>query len=148
MQKCSYVNPIINTEIFLRFSAIKAKQFRKQNGFGRWLAEYERMEKSGLFTPIKLREQYIQIINNNYRFGFIYSQAIQYICSNTIDSINILVLNKTFCIKTIYGDIAIDENDDELSGLLLEDALNICNRMNEEAEEILFKIYCDNILIN
>lgn len=52
----------IYTDQFLRFVYIYANRFITNNGFGRWLVEYQQMEKRGWFKPEKLREQYINIL--------------------------------------------------------------------------------------
>ena len=35
----------------------------------------------------------------------------------------------------------MNDDDEELTGLSMEEAISICNAMNEEAEEILFRVY-------
>ena len=42
-------------------------------------------------------------------------------------------------IRVITGEIALDDNGQELTGLSFEEAFSTCKSMNEEAEELLFK---------
>lgn len=139
-KKAVDIDPLINSDLFLKFASHFAGQFKKQNGFGKWLEEYKRMEKQGLLEPEKLRQQYIQVINNNYRLGFVCKQAIVYICAHALDAVKFGTETNKYGIYVISGEIAVDDNDLELKCLKYDDAIAICKSMNEEAEEELFYV--------
>jgi hypothetical protein len=139
-RKTVNIDPLINSDLFLKFAGHFADKFKKQNGFGKWLEEYKRMDKQGLFEPEKLRQQYIQVINNNYRLGFVHKQAIVYICVQALDAVKFGIETKNYSIYVISGEIAIDDNGLELKNLKHDDAITICKSMNEEAEEELFYV--------
>ena len=42
---------VIDKPQFLKFVEVYTKKFRANNGFGRWLHEYQDMEARGLFKP-------------------------------------------------------------------------------------------------
>lgn len=132
---------IINTSQFLRFAAVYANKFKANKGYGRWLAEYERMDKANMFKPEKLRELYIDILKDTSALSYIYWDAVHYICIQALDATKAFVSANSFEIRVITGEIAFDDNDEELTGLSMEEAINICNAMNEEAEELLFRVY-------
>lgn len=121
--------------------AIYATDFKKRNGFGYWLAEYKRMDEQGLFTPEKLRETYIKILKGTSPLGFIYRQAISYICVRALDALEYANTQNCYDVRLITGEVAINDEDEELVNLSLEEATNICLAMNSEAEELLFKVY-------
>ena len=54
-KKAVEIPEVIYTDQFLRFVAVYANRFRATNGYGRWLAEYRRMDEHGWFKPEKLR---------------------------------------------------------------------------------------------
>ena len=132
---------VIYTQQFLKFVAINVKSFRESKGFGRWLAEYDRMDASGWFKPEKLRELYLSILKDNFRYSFIIKCAVNYICSPALDAAKNYAKMNSFEIRLITGEIAVNDDDEELVKLSLDEAISICSAMNEEAEEILFKIY-------
>lgn len=135
---------IINTSQFLRFAAVYANKFKANKGYGRWLAEYERMDKANMFKPEKLRELYIDILKDTSALSYIYWDAVHYICIQALDATKAFVSANSFEIRVITGEIAFDDNDEELTGLSMEEAISICNAMNEEAEELLFRVYNSN----
>lgn len=135
---------IINTSQFLRFAAVYANKFKANKGYGRWLVEYRKMEESGMLKPEKLRELYIKILNGTNTLSYIYWDAVNHICIKALDAAKAFVSASLFEIRVITGEIAFDDNDEELKGLSLEDALSICKAMNEEAEELLFRVYNSN----
>lgn len=135
---------IVNTNIFLRFAAIYANKFKANKGYGRWLVEYQHMEKTGMFKPINIREQYIKKLNGTSKLSYIYWDAVHNIAIQAIDAAKAFVSANSFEIRVITGEIAFDDNDKELIGLSLEEAISICNVMNEEAEELLFRVYNSN----
>lgn len=132
---------IINTSQFLRFAAVYANKFKANKGYGRWLAEYRRMDEHGWFKPEKLRELYIDILKDTSTLSYIYWDAVHYICIQALDATKAFVSADSFEIRVITGEIAFDDNDEELTGLSMEEAISICNAMNEEAEELLFRVY-------
>lgn len=132
---------VIYTQQFLKFVAINVKSFRESKGFGRWLAEYDRMDANGWFKPEKLRELYLSILKDNFKYSFIIKCAVNYICSPALDAAKSYAKMNSFEIRLITGEIAINNDDEELIDLSLDEAVSICSAMNEEAEEILFKVY-------
>ena len=135
---------IINTSQFLRFAAVYANKFKANKGYGRWLTEYERMDKANMFKPENIREQYIKILNGTSRLSYIYWDAIHHIGIQALYATKAFVSANSFEIRVITGEIAFDDNDEELTDLSLEEALSICKAMNEEAEELLFRVYNSN----
>lgn len=69
------ITDAIDSPAFLKFLDIYAKRFIANNGFGRWLHEYQDMQARGLFKPIILRELYKKILTNTFCLGFIREQA-------------------------------------------------------------------------
>lgn len=135
---------IINTSQFLRFAAVYANKFKANKGYGRWLAEYERMDKANMFKPENIREQYIKILNGTSRLSYIYWDAVHYICIQALDAAKAFASANSFDVRVITGEIAVNDDDEELTGLSMEEAISICNAMNEEAEELLFRVYNSN----
>ena len=135
---------IINTSQFLRFAAVYANKFKANKGYGRWLAEYEHMDKADMFKPENIREQYIKILNGTSRLSYIYWDAIHRIGIQALDATKAFASANSFDVRVITGEIAVNDNDEELTGLSMEEAISICNAMNEEAEELLFRVYSSN----
>lgn len=140
-KKAVEIPEVIYTNQFLKFVAVYANRFRMIKGFGRWLAEYKRMDEQGMFKPEKLRELYIKILDGSNTLSYIYWEAVHYICIQALDAAKAFALSNSFEIRVITGEIAFDDNDEELTGLSMEEAISICNAMNEEAEELLFRVY-------
>ena len=140
-KKTVEIPQVIYTDQFLRFVAVYANRFKATNGYGRWLAEYRRMDEHGWFKPENIREQYIKILNGTSRLSYIYWDAIHHIGIQALDATKAFVSANSFEIRVITGEIAFDDNDEELTGLSMEEAISICNAMNEEAEELLFRVY-------
>lgn len=140
-KKAVEIPEVIYTDQFLRFVAVYANRFRATNGYGRWLAEYRRMDEQGMFKPEKLRELYIDILKDTSALSYIYWDAVHYICIQALDAAKTFALTNSFEIRVITGEIAFNDDDEELKDLSMEEALTICNAMNEEAEELLFKVY-------
>lgn len=132
---------IINTSQFLRFAAVYANKFKANKGYGRWLAEYKRMDKANMFKPEKLRELYIKILDGSNTLSYIYWDAVHYICIQALDAAKAFASANSFDVRVITGEIAVNDDDEELTGLSMEEAISICNAMNEEAEELLFRVY-------
>ena len=101
------------------------------------------MEQKGLFSPRILRSFYIQICTDKFDLGFIRDEAVWHICSQAVDAANNYIderVNSLYNIVLITGEIAEDEDGDAYSELTYEEANEICQALNEEAEEELFKI--------
>lgn len=131
----------IYTSQFLKFVAIYASRFKATNGYGRWLAEYKQMDGRGWFKPEKLKELYIDILKDTSTLSYIYLDAVNYICTQALDAAKAFVSANSFDIRIITGEIAVNDDDEELTDLSIEEAISICNAMNEEAEELLFRVY-------
>lgn len=140
-KKTVEIPQVIYTDQFLRFVAVYANRFKATNGYGRWLAEYRRMDEHGWFKPEKLRELYIDILKDTSTLSYIYWDAVHYICIQALDAAKTFALTNSFEIRVITGEIAFNDDDEELKDLSMEEALAICKAMNEEAEELLFRVY-------
>lgn len=140
MKKKAKIPEIIYTNQFLKFVAIYANKFKAANGRGKWLAEYKRMDEQSIFEPEKLRELYIKILNGS-NISYICKDAVCYICMQALDAVKALTLANSFEIRVITGEIAFSNDGEELRGLSMEEALSICKAMNDEAEELLFRVY-------
>ena len=126
---------------FLRFIDYYAKAFIKRRGFGRWLKEYQDMEKQGLFAPRVLRLFYIQILGNTFKLDFQKEQAVWDICCCARDAVEAYIderINALYDIRVITGELAYDDDDDPYTDLTYEEAIQIVKALNEEAEEELF----------
>lgn len=140
-KKTVEIPQVIYTDQFLRFVAVYANKFKANKGYGRWLAEYERMDKADMFKPENIREQYIKILNGTSRLSYIYWDAVHYICIQALDAAKAFASANLFDVRVITGEIAVNDDGEELTGLSMEEAISICNAMNEEAEELLFRVY-------
>lgn len=135
------ISDVLDKPMFLKFVEHYAKKFRAQNGYGRWLHEYQDLEKRGMFKPAIIRDQYIKILKDKFCLGYIRRTAFWYIgvyaqvaaeeYYNSID-------DNLYKICIITGEIAVDEDDDEYIELSYDEAMQICKTLNEEAEEELF----------
>ena len=126
---------------FLKFIDYYAKAFIKRRGFGRWLKEYQDMEKQGLFAPRVLRLFYIQILGNTSKLDFQKEQAVWDICCCARDAAEAYIderINALYDIRVITGELAYDDDDDPYTDLTYEEATQIVKYLNEEAEEELF----------
>lgn len=126
---------------FLKFIDYYAKAFIKRRGFGRWLKEYQDMEKQGLFAPRVLRLFYIQILGNTFKLDFQKEQAVWDICCCARDAAEAYIderINALYDIRVITGELAYDDDDDPYTDLTYEEAVQIVKALNEEAEEELF----------
>ena len=143
-KKTVEIPQVIYTDQFLRFVAVYANRFKATNGYGRWLAEYRRMDEQGMFKPEKLRELYIKMLDGSNTLSYIYWEAVHCICIQALDAAKAFALTNSFEIRVITGEIAFNDDDEELKDLTLEEAIDICNCMNDEAEEHLFDVYNSN----
>lgn len=145
-KKAVEIPEVIYTDQFLKFVEHYAKEFKKYNGYGKyWLKEWTRMEENGMFKPEKLRELYIKILDGSNTLSYIYWEAVHCICIQALDAAKAFALTNSFEIRVITGEIAFNDNDEELKDLSMEEALAICKAMNDEAEELLFRVYNSNI---
>lgn len=76
--------------------------------------------------------------------SYIYWDAVHYICIQALDAAKAFASANSFDVRVITGEIAVNDNDEELTCLSMEEAISICNAMNEEAEELLFRVYNSN----
>lgn len=143
-KKTVEIPQVVYTDQFLRFVAVYANRFRATKGYGRWLAEYKRMDEQGMFKPEKLRELYIKILDGSNTLSYIYWDAVHYVCVQALDAAKTFALTSSFEIRVITGEIAFNDDDEELKDLSMEEALAICETMNDEAEEHLFDVYNSN----
>lgn len=140
-KKTVEIPQVIYTDQFLRFVAIYVNRFKATNGYGKWLVEYKQMDESGWFKPEKLRELYIDILKDTSTLSYIYKDAVHYICIQALDAAKAFASANSFDVRVITGEIAFNDDDEELKDLSMEEALAICKAMNEEAEELLFRVY-------
>lgn len=141
INKTSKIPEIVYNPQFLKFVEHYAKIFKRQQGFGRWLKEYQDMDAKGLFAPRVLRLFYIQILTNTFKLDFQREQAVWYICCNARDAAEVYIderVNSLYDIRVITGELAYDDDDDPYTNLTYEEATQIVRALNEEAEEELF----------
>lgn len=141
---------IIHTAQFLKFVSVFAARFKSQSGYGKWLVEYEQMDRRDFFKPERLRDLYIKMLTGTFQHSYIVKDVVNNICVQALDAAKAYALNNSFEIRIITGEIATDDDEQELTGLSIEEAISICEAMNEEAEELLFRVYnsITNKLIN
>lgn len=134
----------INSDEFMSNLQLYVDKFRKSKGFGTWLAEYKRMDTAGYFSPKMLKDNFVKILNDVSALQYIYWEAIHYIgqqaLDKTVDDFN----SYYYDIRCVTGEIAEDDNGEELLYLDLNSAIEICESMNTEAEELLFRVYNSN----
>lgn len=144
-KKAVEIPQVIYTNQFLRFVEHYATEFKRYNGYGKyWLKEWAIMEENGMFKPEKLRELYIKMLDGSDTLSYIYWNAVHCICVQALEAVKAFALTNSFEIRVITGEIAFNDNDEELDGLFMEEALVICKAMNDEAEELLFRVYNSN----
>ena len=131
----------LNSDIFLKMVKYYADRFIANKGYGKWLAEYQAMLDAGQLRPNMLRSMYICIKQGKAEnLGFIKFDAVNHICVLALDATRNILDNERFAIRLITGEIAVDDNGMELTDLSLTTATTICEEMNKEAEEELFKV--------
>ena len=132
---------VIDKPQFLKFVEVYTKKFKVNNGFGRWLHEYQDMEARGLFKPAIVKALYKKILQDNFHLGFIREQAIYYIGVFAQDAAEAYYKAREdylYKITIITGETAVDDDDDEYTELEYDEAVEICKALNDEAEEELF----------
>lgn len=135
---------LIDSDEFIRNLKMFSDKFKASKGYGIWLAEYKRMDQQGLFTPEKLKEHYLKILKDISPLQYIYWEAIHYIGAQALNATKEYFDNRYYEIRLITGEIAEDDNGEELLYLGYFEAVDICKRMNDDAEENLFVVYCSN----
>lgn len=126
---------------FLKFVDYYTNIFKRRNGFGRWIKEYQDMDEKGLFVPRILKLFYIQILNDTFKLDFQRKMAVWDICCNAqiaTESYIDTKVNALYDIIVITGELAYDDDDDPYTDLTYEEATQIVKALNEEAEEELF----------
>lgn len=137
--------PEIDTPQFLRMTGYFASRFKAASGYGRWLVEYQEMDRQGLFDDaLKLRSVFKDILQDKFTGSFIIRDAVYNICINALEATKVLLESVSYGICTITGETAEDDNGLPLTGLSFSDAVKTCEAMNNEAEEHLFDIYIFN----
>lgn len=132
---------VIDKPQFLKFVEVYTKKFRANNGFGRWLHEYQDMEARGLFKPTIIKALYKKILQDKFYLGFIREQAVYYIGVFAQDATEAYYKTREmylYKIVVVTGETAVDDDDDEYTELEYDEAVEICKSLNEEAEEELF----------
>lgn len=134
---------IISSTQFLKFIGIYANQFKANKGYGRWLVEYEQMDKDGIFKPEKLRSLYISILLNKFKYSFIVRDAVWHICVPAFDATAyyLSAIPETYDIRVLTGEIALDDDGEKLINMSKQEAVNICEAMNDDFGETLFEVY-------
>lgn len=141
MRTNNKIPEIVYTELFAKYIQEYVPIFMADRRMGRALREHDYMMQNGSFTPANIRRQYVYILKNCYDGNFLAMQAYWYIGINAYEAACRYAQNNFFQIKVITGEIALDDDGDELTGLSFDEALAICKSLNEEAEEILFRVY-------
>ena len=120
---------VIDKPQFLKFVEVYTKKFRANNGFGRWLHEYQDMEARGLFKPTIIKALYKKILQDKFYLGFIREQAIYYIGAFAQDAAEAYYKAREdylYKIVIITGETAVDDDDDEYTELEYDEAVEIC----------------------
>ncbi len=141
-KKAPIPNSIYST-YFFKFLEEEYFYFKVTNGFGRWLKEYERAEAAGLFELAAMRDEFIKIQKGISRLDFQTRMVIYEICMAAARKTERYLLTQlcVYEIHLITGETAEDDSGDPLTNLSKEEAFDICNAMNLEAEELLFRVY-------
>ena len=136
----SEVVQILSSNQFLKFAESEIEQFKNTNGYGRWLAEYDKMQYLGMLTPHSIKKSYSKILDESSTLSYIYKDAVNYIGSRAFDKAKIEIESGLYEIRVITGEIAESEAGRKLRNLTLAEASKICDTLNKEAEEHLFNV--------
>lgn len=134
---------LVENPAFLKFVEYYLNEWLKHCGWGRWLHEYQMMDKQGLFKPRIFKALYIKELKGTLNMGFIKEEPIHYVGLSALDATKAFVDNTEsylYKICVITGEIAQDEDGDEYIELTHDEAIQICKYLNDEAEEELFKV--------
>lgn len=135
----------IQTKQFRKYVAYFTAKFKESEGHGRWLKEYEDMEKAGWFTTDALIKRFKRIkAEPNCPIPYIQKEAIYYICTSAFEATTAYIKRYTYDIRIITGEIAVNFVDFEegyepecTNFMSFFEAVTLCNRLNAEAEEEL-----------
>ena len=143
MAKKASIPSAIYSKYFFKFLEEVYFYFKATNGFGRWLREYERAEASGLFELEPMCDEFIRIQENTSMLDFQTRMAIYEMCMEAVRKTEryLRSLPCTYEIHLITGETAEDDDGDPFVNLSKEEAFGICEAMNLEAEEYLFRVY-------
>lgn len=139
------IKEVISHPQFLRYVEYYIGQFKEpwHMGQGRWLKEWDDMLKKHQFEPIPVRQEYIKILLERSTLGYQRASAIYTIGIYAEDATRAYIdvhIKSKYSIVLITGEVATDDDDDEYTDLSYDEACQICQALNEEAEEELFKI--------
>lgn len=139
----SSIPECLYSPIFLKFVEYFTNKFKEQNGYGRWLHEYQELETTGMLKPLVIRDQYIKMLSEQFLLGYIKGTAYWYIGINAQKATETYYTNidgSLYKICIITGETALDEDGDEFIELSYSEAEEICKALNDEAEENLFVV--------
>lgn len=134
---------LVENPVFLKFVEHYLNEWLSHCGWGRWLHEYQVMKDQGLFKPKVFKALYIMELKGTLHMGFIKEEPIHYVGLSAIDATKAYINNVEsyqYKICVITGETACDDDGDEYIELTYDEATQICKSLNDEAEEILFKI--------
>lgn len=137
------INTVIKHPQFLKFVQVYTEKFRQNKGYGRWLHEYQVADEQGQFEPNAIRKNYIDILLKRDNLNFHINCATYHIgiyAENAAKAYIDTRIKALYSIVVFTGEIATDDDDDPYTDLSYDEAVEICNLLNEEAEEELFKI--------
>ena len=141
---CKEAFDVIASPYFLKFAQVYIDKFlRGEAGLGRWIKEWDVMMQQGLLTPKIVRALYIKILTKTARLNFHVDLVIYYVGINAQDAAQRFIeeqINSLYEIRLITGELMFDDDDEPYTGLEYEEAKQICEALNIEAEEELFKI--------
>lgn len=132
---------LISSKEFICNLRLFVDKFKKSKSSGALCVEYKKISATGYLEPQALKDNFIKVLKDINTSQFLYWEAIHYIglqaLEKTIDDID----SYYYEIRCITGEVAEDDNGEELIYLDFNEANSICKSMNDEAEEILFKVY-------
>lgn len=132
---------LINSEEFTNNLQLFIDKFKKSKSTEELCAEYKKLSIAGYLEPKVFKDNFTKILKDISALQFLYWEAIHYIglqaLNKTLDDID----SYYYEIRCITGEVAEDDNGEELIYLDFDEADIICRSMNDEAEEILFRVY-------
>ena len=141
----SLTDALLKSNQFLKFIAVYIAKFKRTNGFGRWLAEYDQMEALGLFKPNNLRAFYCKILVSPANTPYIHREAAHYICVPALDATRAFFAAYSFDIKSGSGEIIEDINRKKLEDLTFQEAIFFYNELRKEGKALnINNIYLHN----
>lgn len=135
------ISDAIYSPQFLKFTEHYAEKFRANQGFGKWLKEYQDMEAKKQFAPKVLRLFYIQMLSSTSKLDFQKRQAVWYICIKAQDATEACLddENAKYEIRVFTGELAYDDDEDPYTDLTYDEATQIVKSLNEEEELFIVK---------